>query len=99
MSSYSFENDGAWVKVYIMMKGVGELPDEAVKSEFAERSCCVKIMGYQGKDHRLQVPKLSEAIIPEQCEVKKRKDSVLIKLKKKDDHHWFELFKTKGIGE
>ena len=35
-----------------------------------------------------------------QCSVKKRKDSVLIKLaKKKRDHHWYELFKTKGIGE
>jgi len=100
VSSYSFENDGGWVKVYLMMKGVGELSEDAIKSEFAERSCSVKIMGYQGKDHRLQVPKLSEEIIPEQCEVKKRKDSVLIKLKKKrDDHHWFELFKTKGIGE
>jgi len=36
----------------------------------------------------------------EECSVKKRKDSVLIKLgKKKKDHHWYELFKTKGIGE
>ena len=31
-----------------MMKGVGELPDDAVRSEFNDRSCCVKIMGYQG---------------------------------------------------
>ena len=35
-----------------------------------------------------------------QCCVKKRKDSILMKLaKKKKDHHWYELFKTKGIGE
>eukprot|EP00802_Teleaulax_amphioxeia_P005029 Tamp_05033.p3 GENE.Tamp_05033~~Tamp_05033.p3 ORF type:complete len:328 (-),score=103.38 Tamp_05033:1878-2861(-) len=100
VGSYSFEDDGPLVKVYIMMKGVGELPEEAIRSEFDVRSCCIKIMGYQGFNHRLQVPKLSEEIIPEECSVKKRKDSVLIKLaKKKRDHHWYELFKTKGIGE
>jgi len=100
IASYAFEDDGAWVKVYITMKDVGELPEAAVKSEFGDRCCSVKIFGYQGKDYRLQVPKLSEEILPDQCSVKKRKDSVLIKLaKKKKDHHWFELFKTKGIGE
>ena len=48
----------------------------------------------------MQVPKLSEEIVVEECSVKKRADSVLIKLcKKKKDHYWYELFKTKGIGE
>ena len=42
----------------------------------------------------------SDGAKQEECNVKKRKDSVLIKLgKKKKDHHWYELFKTKGIGE
>mmetsp|Transcript_55650 Transcript_55650/g.90132 ORF Transcript_55650/g.90132 Transcript_55650/m.90132 type:complete len:398 (+) Transcript_55650:79-1272(+) len=100
VGSYSFEDDGGFVKVYILFKDIGALADESVVSEFDERSCCVKIMGYQGFNHRLQVPKLSEEIVPELSSVKKRKDSILIKLaKKKKDHHWYELFKTKGIGE
>jgi hypothetical protein len=30
------------------MKDVGELPEAAVKSEFGDRCCSVKIFGYQG---------------------------------------------------
>jgi hypothetical protein len=36
------------VQVYIMMKDVGELPEDAIWSEFDVRSCCIKIMGYNG---------------------------------------------------
>jgi hypothetical protein len=36
------------VQVYIMMKDVGELPEDAIRSEFDVRSCCIKIMGYNG---------------------------------------------------
>ena len=35
-------------QVYIMMKDVGELPEDAIRSEFDVRSCCIKIMGYNG---------------------------------------------------
>jgi len=100
ISAYSFVDDDSLVKVYITMPGVGALAAGQIESEFAARSCSVRVLGYNGANHRLQVPKLSEEIIPEQSRVVIKQDSLIVRLAKvKKDHHWYELHKTKGIGE
>mmetsp|Transcript_9532 Transcript_9532/g.31900 ORF Transcript_9532/g.31900 Transcript_9532/m.31900 type:complete len:264 (-) Transcript_9532:1702-2493(-) len=100
ISSYSFEDEDGWVKVYISMPKVGDLPESSVTADFDVRSCSIRIMNYNGFNHRLQVPKLSEEIIPEESNVRVKKDTVIVRLRKsKKDHHWYELHKTKGIGE
>ena len=55
VSSYSFEDAGGWVKVYILMKGVGELGDGAISADFGDRNMSVKICGWDNKNWRLQV--------------------------------------------
>jgi hypothetical protein len=100
ISSYSFEDDGGLVKVYISMPKIGDHDPAKIQSEFDVRTCCIKVMDYNGFNHRLQVPKLSEEIIPQECSVRARKDTLIVRLAKvKKDHHWYELHKTKGIGE
>jgi len=82
------------------MPGVQDLPAGSHEFECAERSMSLRVFGYQGFNHRLQVPKLSEEIDPARSSVKIKKDMVLVKLGKvKKDFHWYELHKTKGIGE
>jgi len=100
ISSYSFVDDDNFVKVYVTMPGVGAEGGATIESEFNTRSCCVRVLNYNGANHRLQVPKLSEEIEPAKSSVRANKDTLIIKLcKVKKDHHWYELHKTKGIGE
>jgi len=100
IAKYAFESEDSFVKVYITLPGVGDLPPEGHEFECQERSMSFRIYNYQGFNHRLQVPKLSEEIIPAQSSVRIKKDMVIIKLAKvKKEHHWYELHKTKGIGE
>merc|ERR1712146_210671 len=88
------------VKVRCRLEGVGALPKEAVAGDFQPLSFSLKVHGYNGANWRLQVPRLSEEIIPDECSVRCTDNSVLVKLrKKKEDHFWFELHKTKGVGE
>jgi hypothetical protein len=129
------------------MPGVGALPKESFVSEFAARSFTVKVMDYNGFNHRLQVPprsarrrpphagrawrgaclarhfqrdrvrtprrlgeltraacaqvpKLTEYIVPEESKLVVKTNTLIVRLKKvKADYFWYELHKTKGIGE
>lgn len=100
IAKYSFESEDGFVKVYITLPGVGQLPSEGIQFDCQTRSMSLRILNYQGFNHRLQVPKLSEDIIPEQSKFIVKKDMVIVKLcKVKKDFHWYELHKTKGIGE
>lgn len=100
ISAYSFENSTKFVKVYISLKGVGALPKESVASSFQDLSFSLTVMNLDGKNYRFQVPKLSESISPSECTVTVKPDRLFVKLRKvKEDYHWYELHKTKGIGE
>lgn len=99
VTAYSFENTDAFVKVYVTLPGVGALPKEKVECDFDVRSFSLRIFDYNGFNHRLQAPKLSEEIKPEESSFKVLKDTVVVRLRKGRDYHWYELHKTKGIGE
>ena len=100
IAKYAFDSEGGYVSVYITLPGIQELPASNFEFEAQERSMSLRIMGYKGFNHRLQVPKLSEFIDPKKSTFKVKKDMVLVKLCKiKKDFHWYELHKTKGIGE
>mmetsp|Transcript_63984 Transcript_63984/g.151346 ORF Transcript_63984/g.151346 Transcript_63984/m.151346 type:complete len:164 (+) Transcript_63984:254-745(+) len=63
IASYSFEGDGPIVKVYISMADIGKHPREQFAFETDVRSFSFRVMGYNGRNHRLQVPKLSEEVL------------------------------------
>jgi len=99
VTAYSFENTDDFVKVYVSLPGVGALPKDKVECDFDVRSFSLRIFDYNGFNHRLQVPKLSEEIKAGESSFKVMKDSVVVRLRKGREYHWYELHKTKGIGE
>jgi hypothetical protein len=103
ISAYSFENDNPFVKVYIRLPNIGAHPREKITTEFKSRFMCFAVHEYgdsKPNNWRLQVPLLSEEIDPGQCTVSIKGNTAILRLKKvKVDYHWYELHKTKGIGE
>jgi len=99
ISAYSFEDAGTIVKVYISLPDIGKLPKENITFDIAALTFSFKIHGYNGKNLRLQVPKLTDSVDPSRCTYKVSSNTVTIRLQKATDKHWFELHKTKGIGE
>ena len=86
--------------MYITMPGIHDHPKDMFEFESTIRTVSFRVMGYNNFNHRLQVPKLSEDIEPSKSTFKIKKDMVVLKLAKvKKEHHWYELHKTKGIGE
>lgn len=65
IARYSFEDCKTFVKVYIPLEGVGLLPPSSVQISFGRRTFCCKVLGYKGRNHRFQVPKLTEEIVEE----------------------------------
>jgi hypothetical protein len=100
ISKYAFDSEGSFVSVYITMPGIHDHPKDKFEFESTIRTVSFRVMGYNNFNHRLQVPKLSEDIEPSKSTFKVKKDMVVLKLAKvKKEHHWYELHKTKGIGE
>ena len=103
IAAYSFENDNPFVKVYIRLPNIGAHPRDKVTCEFKPRFLCFAVHEFGESlpnNWRLQVPLLSEEIDPTQCSVSIKGNTVILRMKKvKTDYHWYELHKTKGIGE
>jgi hypothetical protein len=103
ISAYSFENDNPFVKVYIRLPNIGAHPREKITTEFKARFMCFAVHEFgdsMPNNWRLQVPLLSEEIDPGQCTVSIKGNTAILRMKKvKVDYHWYELHKTKGIGE
>lgn len=103
ITSYSWEDDGPIVKVHISLDAIGALPAERIGCRFGEQtveqSFTLEIRDYKGQNWRLQVPKLSETIDLRESKLIIKQDRLIVKLVKQNpDTHWFDLFKTKGIG-
>jgi len=99
IESYGFENADPYVKVYVTLPGVGSLPKDKFQCDFDVLSFSLRIFDYNGFNHRLQVPRLSNDIKPEESSFKVLEDTVVVRLRKGKDTHWFDLHKTRGIGE
>jgi hypothetical protein len=99
LTTYSMLDDERVVKVYVPLAGAGVLAEGAISCDFRERSFDLRVTA-GGKVHRLHVPILLEEIEAEESCVKKKASKLIIVLKKKDaDKGWYELRKTKGVGD
>ncbi|KAL3915458.1 MAG: hypothetical protein SGPRY_007211 [Prymnesium sp.] len=99
ISSYSLIDDDAKVKIIIPMAGAASLPEGAISAVFRDRSFDLRVLK-EGKCFRLHIPILLEEINQEACCCKKRQGKLLLVLEKRDpSKSWYELRKTKGIGD
>ena len=100
-SSYSMIDDDAVVKVHINLAGAGTLPDGAIRCIFRERSFDLRVsVASEHKLLRLHIPILGEEIDPPKCVVKRKAGKLILVLAKREaDKVWYELRKTKGVGD
>lgn len=99
ISTYSMLDDGAVVKVYIPLAGATTLATGAVVCDVRARAFDLRV-ATESALLRLHVPILYEEIEQGESLVKARPGKLVLVLKKKDkERRWYELRKTKGIGD
>ncbi|GMH33575.1 hypothetical protein BSKO_01409 [Bryopsis sp. KO-2023] len=82
--SYQFADGDPIAKVYVPLEGVGDLSEECVESEFAEKSLNLSVKGLKaGKILKLVVRELDGEIVPEECKHRKLANKIVVSLKKK----------------
>lgn len=74
--------DKPLVTIDIRMKGVEELPKEAVTCDFSGSSFDLKVMGFEGKNHRMIKTNLDKDIVVADSSVRVKKNHVIITLQK-----------------
>jgi len=78
------------VTVDIRMKGVEALSADAVVCDFTRESFDLKVMGFEGKNHRMLKTNLDKDIIPGESSVKIKKNHVIVVLKKVKGKYGFD---------
>jgi len=78
------------VVVDIRMKGVEALKSEAVTCDFTESSFDLKVVGFEGKNHRMLKTNLDKDIVPAESSVRVKKNHVIVTLKKVKGKYGFD---------
>jgi len=81
---------GSTITVDIRMKGVETLPTENISCDYTESSFDLKVMGYEGKNHRMIKTPLEKDIIPSSCKMKVKKNHIIITLEKVKGEHSYD---------
>lgn len=83
ISSFQFLDEGDWVKVYLPLDGLADLPADAVTADVGERALTATVRGLpDGAMHVFTVAALQHAVVVEECSCRVLKSRVVVKLKK-----------------
>jgi len=105
IQSFAFDGNGqkSTVEVYISegMDGVKEAAKDRVTCTFEPFGFDLKVLDFNGKDYRMRKIELQKEIIPEQSKAVVKKNSIVLKLKKKKGEdgtydYWPSLTHPKG---
>ncbi|CAJ1939627.1 unnamed protein product [Sphenostylis stenocarpa] len=88
LASFSWDQDGDKVKIYVSMEGIDE---EKIESDFKSMSFDVKFHDVQGKNYRCAISKLHKEIVPEKCKVVVKPKRAIITLVKASKGNWLDL--------
>ncbi|QCD82922.1 calcyclin-binding protein-like [Vigna unguiculata] len=88
LASFSWDQDGDKVKIYVLMEGIDE---NKIESEFKSMSFDVKFHDVQGKNYRCAISKLHKEIVPEKCKVLVKPKRAIITLVKASKGNWLDL--------
>ena len=99
ISSYSWDEEGVWVKVYVSLEGVGELAKENVTCQFSENEFNLAVVGYQRKNVRLCLSPLNQSIKVAESKILVKKNMVIVKMRKEEDETWGDLLEKKQVEE
>lgn len=74
--------DKPHVSVDVRLKGVENLPSEAVTCDFTDSSFDLKVVGLDGQNHRMVKTNLDKDIVPGESSVRVKKNHVVVMLQK-----------------
>ncbi|XP_068122604.1 calcyclin-binding protein [Hyperolius riggenbachi] len=86
--NYGWDQSDKFVKIYITLNGVQNVPAENVQVQFTDRSFDLLVKDLNGKNHAMTVNNLLKSISPENSSRKVKTDTVLIMLRKKTESKW-----------
>ncbi|XP_070532160.1 calcyclin-binding protein-like [Ptychodera flava] len=88
ITNYGWDQSDKFVKFYITLNGIQQLPKENCVIKFGEKSLHVLVNNLQGKNHELIINNLLKPIIVEDSHFKVKTDMLVVLLKKKDKETW-----------
>lgn len=96
IEKYAFSDEGAKVKVYMDLEGVGQLADEAFKLEWGVTNLSLRIQDLNGSDYQLQFKHLCGTISG--AKIRKKPNKIILTLDKKEkDTMWYAVAKKKAV--
>ena len=89
LSNFYFSDDPpfATVKVYVELPHVHEIPSDDIRFSVAERNCLLLIRDMNSVNHRLRLDPTWGYIVPSECDIKVKKNKIIIRLVKKEVGH------------
>ncbi|XP_038613920.1 calcyclin-binding protein [Tachyglossus aculeatus] len=88
INNYGWDQSDKFVKIYVTLTGVQQVPLEDVQVHFAERSFELLVKNLNGKNYSMTVSNLLKPISVEGSSRKVKTDTILVLCRKKVDHKW-----------
>ncbi|XP_055964556.1 calcyclin-binding protein [Sorex fumeus] len=90
ISNYGWDQSDKFVKIYVTLAGVHQVPPESVQVRFTDRSFDLLVKNLNGKNHSMIVNNLLKPISVEGSSKKVKTDTVLILCRKKAENTRWE---------
>ncbi|XP_074078190.1 calcyclin-binding protein isoform X1 [Macrotis lagotis] len=97
INNYGWDQSDKYVKIYITLNGVHQVPTENVQVQFKERSFEVLVKNLNGKNYSMTVNNLLKPISVEASSRKIKTDTVLVLCKKKQEQKWDYLTQVEKV--
>lgn len=94
ITNYAMDQSDKFVKIYLTLKGVQNIPAENVEVAFTERSFSVLVKDLDGKNHQMNMLNLLHPINEKDSYKKIKTDMLLIMCKKQSTEKWECLTKV-----
>ncbi|KAJ8918031.1 hypothetical protein NQ315_011487 [Exocentrus adspersus] len=88
LNNYAWDQTSKYVKFYVTLKNVHNLPAENIKCDFTHKSLELKVLDLDNKDYVLRINNLLKTILPEQSNWKLKTDMVIVNAAKKEVENW-----------
>lgn len=91
ITNYAWDQSDKFVKLYVTLPGVHELPAESVKSAFGTRRLELEVNGLAGRNYQLLITTLLNDIVPDSSYHKVKTDMVAVFLRKTSADKWSDI--------
>merc|ERR1740129_26686 len=98
ITKYSWADGKKRVSIYIEMDGLDEVADDALTTEAGEKDVSFTIASIGGKRRKFALSGLFAEIDGVKLERRKGKNTVVLKLQKKEEKTWYSLTEKSGKG-